>query len=103
MSNLEEQSGMLLGQSEGLTKEQQALIHAFVGMVKRVEVPTTQGGNETNQGARGNSTEANDPMETNEGEDDENGSLKVELLQLRPLVWNLPRSLLLHHLGSLAS
>ena len=81
MSNLEEQSGTLLGQSEGLTEEQQALIQAFVGMVKRGEVPTTQGGNETNQGARGNSTEANDPMETNEGEDDENGSLKVELLQ----------------------
>ena len=80
MSNLEEQSGTLLGQSEGLTEEQQALIQAFVGMVKRGEVPTTQGGNETNQGARGNSTEANDPMETNEGEDDENGSLKVELL-----------------------
>ena len=84
MSNLEEQSGTLLGQSEGLTEEQHALIHAFVGMVKRGEVPTSQGGNETNQGARGNSTEANDPMETNEGEDDENGSLKVELLQLPP-------------------
>ena len=83
MSNLEEQSGTLLGQSEGLTEEQQALIQAFVGMVKRGEVPTTQGGNETNQGARGNSTEANDPMETNKGEDDENGSLKVELLHYK--------------------
>ncbi len=73
---------MLLGQSEGLTEEQQALIQAFVGLVKRGELPTTQDGNETSQGARGNSTEANDPMETNEGEDDQNGSVKVELLQL---------------------
>ena len=38
MSNLEEQSGTLLGQSERLTQEQQDLIQAFVGMVKREEV-----------------------------------------------------------------
>ncbi len=66
---------MLLGQREGLTEGQEALIQAFVGMVKREEVPTTHGGNETNQGARGNSIGANDPIETNEGESDENGEV----------------------------
>jgi hypothetical protein len=80
MSNVEEQSCTLLKQSEGLTKEEHALIHAFVGMVRRGEIPTIQGGNETNDEVRGNSTEANNPMKTKEGEEGEIASLKVELL-----------------------
>ena len=39
MSTQDEQSGAIFGQDEGLMKEQQAMIQAFVGMVRRGEIP----------------------------------------------------------------
>ncbi len=44
---------MVVGQEEGLTEEQQAMIQDFVGMVRRGEIPMDQGGlGATNGGSR---------------------------------------------------
>jgi hypothetical protein len=41
MSNLGEQIGTLIGQDESLMAEHQAMIHVFVGMVRRGEIQKT--------------------------------------------------------------
>jgi hypothetical protein len=58
-----EESGDVVGQEEGLCEEQQAMIRAFVDMVRHGEIPMDQGGlGETNK-ARIDSTKAKEHNE----------------------------------------
>ena len=89
MSTQGEQSGAVVGQEEGLSEEQKAMIQAFVGMVRRGEIPMDQGGlGATNEGAI-DSTKAKDPNEADGEEYGGNGSLRVEL-QHKTRVYSQP-------------
>ena len=81
MSTQGEQSGTIVGQDEALTAEQEAMIKAFVGMVRRGEVPIDQGGLGASLGDKVDNITAQDPLEAENDNDVENGSLRVELSQ----------------------
>ena len=79
MSTQGEQSGTIVGQDEPLSAEQEAMIKAFVGMVRRGEVPIDQGGLGASLGDKVDNTTAQDPLEAENDNEVENGSLRVEL------------------------
>ena len=80
MSTQGEPSGAVVGHEEGLTEAEQAVIEAFVGMVRRGEIPLEQRGlGEANEG-RKVSTEEKGPFEDDAEEKEGNGSLKLEIL-----------------------
>ena len=79
MSTQGEQSGTIVGQDEALSAEQEAMIKAFVGMVRRGEVPIDQGGLGASLGDKVDNTTAQDPLEAENDNEVENGSLRVEL------------------------
>ncbi len=79
MSTQGEQSGTIVGQDEALSAEQEAMIKAFVGMVRRGEVPIDQGGLGASLGDKVDNITAQDPLEAENDNEVENGSLRVEL------------------------